>query len=143
LVFSTEEELIQHAAAWPSFRLVQIWNTLPGASPVKKFTDRKTTAARIWKAIQTLEPRPPAQGGEQGKIRAGTKTAAVLEMLRRPEGATVPEIMAAMGWQPHSVRGFLSNLKRTGHAVDSRKREDGPRAYFLQAQPQAGQEQAS
>ncbi len=143
LIFSTEEELTQHAAACPGSRLVQIWNALPGVSPVKKFTNRQTGAARIWKAIQALEPRPAAQTAAEGNARAGTKTAAVIEMLRRPEGATVPEIMVAMGWQPHSVRGFLSNLRRAGQPVESRKREGGARAYFLPAPPQTGQEQAS
>ena len=43
------------AAEWPTARLVEIWNSLPGVTPVTKFKDRKTAAGRIWKAIQTLD----------------------------------------------------------------------------------------
>jgi len=41
---------------------VDLWNSLPGATPVKKFTDRKTAIARIWKAIQSLQPAPESDG---------------------------------------------------------------------------------
>jgi hypothetical protein len=34
--------------------LVEIWNSIPGLTPVRKFTDRKSALARIWKAIQSL-----------------------------------------------------------------------------------------
>ncbi len=143
LVFSTEEEWKRIAAEWPGGRLAHIWNYLPGIHPVQKFTDRRTAAARIWKAIQNLEPCFPAEEGAQGQRRPATKTAAILEMLRRPEGATLPEMMDAMGWQAHSVRGFLSNLRRRGQSIDSRKRDSGQRAYFLPEPPPAGSEQAS
>src|ERR1035437_8902529 len=54
--FTSQEELTKLAAAWPGGRLVEIWNSLTGVDPVKKFTDRKTAIARIWKAIQSLQP---------------------------------------------------------------------------------------
>jgi hypothetical protein len=40
--FGTQDELAKLAATWPGSRLVEIWNSLPGVIPVKKFTDRKT-----------------------------------------------------------------------------------------------------
>ena len=52
--FRNEAGLAKLAANWPSARLVAIWNSLPGATPVKKFTDRKKAVARIWTAIQNL-----------------------------------------------------------------------------------------
>src|SRR4051812_14132557 len=60
-IFGTEEELATLAAEFPAARLVALWNNLPGAQPVKKFTDRKTAIARIWKAVQALTPAPAAQ----------------------------------------------------------------------------------
>jgi len=42
-------------ADWPARRLLEVWNGIPGLTPVKKFTDRKSGATRIWKAIQSLE----------------------------------------------------------------------------------------
>ena len=50
--FRNEEGLAKLAVSWPAFRLVEIRNSLPGVSPVKKFKDRQTAVGRIWKAIQ-------------------------------------------------------------------------------------------
>jgi hypothetical protein len=43
--------------------------------------------------------------------------ARVCEMLARPEGATCDEISAALNWQRHTVRGFLSRLGREGNPI--------------------------
>jgi hypothetical protein len=52
--FRNEAGLAKLAADWPAARLIEIWNRLPGVTPVKKFKDRATAVNRIWKAIQTL-----------------------------------------------------------------------------------------
>ena len=40
-------------------------------------------------------------------------------MLMRDEGATLPEIMAKMGWQKHTVRGFMAGaMKKVGFTVE-------------------------
>jgi len=52
--FSSQKELTNLAANWPSARLVEVWNSIPGLAPMKKFTDRKSAVSRIWKAIQSL-----------------------------------------------------------------------------------------
>jgi hypothetical protein len=59
----------------------------------------------------------------------------VLELLKRPGGVTAQELMKATGWQPHSVRGFLSGTiaKKMGLAVISTKGEDGERSYSIKA----------
>jgi hypothetical protein len=161
--FTTQEELAKLAGEWPGERLVQIWNSLTGVSLVKKFSDRKTAIARIWKAIQSLQPasaeveetsapahdvgkgraakkkatrkakapkkaRPDAKG-----VREGSKTAIILDLIRRPKGATLKELMAAAGWQVHSIRGFLSAVvgKKMRLKLESSKREDGKRVYQL------------
>jgi hypothetical protein len=55
-------------------------------------------------------------------------------LLGRPYGATLADLMQASGWQPHSVRGFLSGAlgKKMGRTVASIKRADGQRVYALQ-----------
>jgi Protein of unknown function (DUF3489) len=53
--FNSAEELAELAANWPTSRLIDIWNSLPGVTPVTKFKDRKTAISRIWNAIQSLE----------------------------------------------------------------------------------------
>lgn len=52
--FSNQAALAKLAANWPAARLVEIWNSLPGETPVKKFKDRVTAVSRIWTAIQNL-----------------------------------------------------------------------------------------
>ena len=42
VIFTSQEELANLAETWQSGRLVEIWNSLTGVTPVKKFTDRKT-----------------------------------------------------------------------------------------------------
>jgi len=61
-----------------------------------------------------------------------TKTERVIALLKRPSGATLKAIMTLTGWQPHSVRGFLSAQlgKRKGLKVESTKRR-GQRYYRI------------
>ncbi|MBN9345476.1 MAG: DUF3489 domain-containing protein [Devosia sp.] len=64
-----------------------------------------------------------------------TKQDQVLALLRRQDGASIDEIVAATDWQPHSARGFLSGAvkKRLGIDVISEKGEDGIRRYHVAA----------
>ncbi len=57
--------------------------------------------------------------------RTGTKQAQLIEMLRAPEGASIDEIVAATGWQPHTVRGAIAGAlkKKLGLEVTSEKVE--------------------
>src|SRR5947209_2063706 len=50
--FRSEAELAEVAGTWPAARLVAIWNSLPGVTPLKRFQNRKTAVTRIWKALQ-------------------------------------------------------------------------------------------
>ena len=75
--FSSEEELAQLAASWPPNRLIEIWNSLPDVAPVKKFKDRTTALARIWKAAQALTPPESTTKATVGaQAREGTPKAA-------------------------------------------------------------------
>ena len=58
--FNSEAALAKLAANWPATRLVEIWNGLPGVTPVAKFKDRSTAVGRIWKALQTFAESAPA-----------------------------------------------------------------------------------
>jgi hypothetical protein len=42
---------------------------------------------------------------------------AVMALLAQPGGATCAELQAATGWQPHTVRGFLSRLGHEGNPI--------------------------
>jgi len=67
--------------------------------------------------------------------REGTKQAQLIAMLRAPEGATIEEIMAATGWQSHTVRGAMAGAlkKKLGLEVTSEKVEGRGRVYKLPA----------
>jgi hypothetical protein len=83
--FATEKDFASVSRDWPMPRLVEIWNKLPGVTPVRKFTNRSTALRRIWAAIQALAPG------------SGTKTELVIGLINRPSGATLAETMAATG----------------------------------------------
>jgi hypothetical protein len=65
--------------------------------------------------------------------REGTKQATLIAMLRAPDGATIAEIMAATGWQSHTVRGAMAGAlkKKLGLEVTSEKVEGRGRVYRL------------
>jgi len=69
--FTNEAALAKLAANWPAARLVEIWNSLPGETPVKKFKDRATAVSRIWKAIQRLGETAPAEAPAPVPEKAG------------------------------------------------------------------------
>ncbi len=64
--------------------------------------------------------------------RKGTKQATLIDMLKRPEGATLDEIVAATEWQKHTARGAMSGAlkKRLGLTITSEKEERG-RVYRI------------
>ena len=80
------------------------------------------------KAKNAVKTKPKKEVKE---ARAGSKKAAILELLRRPKGAILAEIAEATGWQNHSIRGFISgNLtKKMGLVVESTKSAQGERTY--------------
>ena len=80
----------------------------------------------------------PAEADPAAKARtprAGTKQAKLIEMLRRPDGATIGEIAAATQWQPHTIRGAFAGAlkKRLGLEVTSEKVDGRVRVYRLHA----------
>jgi hypothetical protein len=168
--FGSQKELAGLMAGWPAERLVAVWNSLPGVTPIKNCKGPQAAAARVWKRIQNLgEPQKPqserkANGGARsakgtsakgkparkntaakhapkGKKtapapppapRKGSKATQVIAMLRRKNGATLSEIVEKMGWQKHTVRGFMAGtLKKAGYPVESFKPEGGERTYRL------------
>ena len=100
--------------------------------------------ADAWRA-QLTEPAPPAAEpaaadttapeARQPRSREGTKEALLIAILRRPEGATIAQVIEATGWQTHTVRGAISGAlkKKRGLDVTSAKNETGERVYRIAA----------
>ena len=63
-----------------------------------------------------------------------TKHQIMIDLLRRPEGATIEEIANATEWQSHTVRGSMSGAlkKKLGRAINSEKVEERGRVYRIE-----------
>jgi hypothetical protein len=80
-------------------------------------------------ALRAVLAKPRGVLATPRRPRQGTKREQVLGLLRRPEGATVGQVVEATSWAPHTVRGFFAGLrKREGIAVAvlERVRQVGP-----------------
>ncbi len=80
--------------------------------------------------------RSEVSRGEAERVRStrqNSKQAQVIAMLKRPEGATIPQICEATGWQAHTVRGTFAGAfkKKLGLTVTSDKAEGGVRVYRI------------
>ncbi len=98
--FTSQKQLAALASAWPSERLVEIWNSLPGVEPAKGFKSAKAAASRIWARIQTLgegaEPKAPtkakvakqARPVAPSKAKSAKKTTPAKKAAKPPKKAT-------------------------------------------------------
>jgi predicted ArsR family transcriptional regulator len=60
-----------------------------------------------------------------------TKTAKVIALLERGKGANIDEICKATKWKPHSVRAFLTGLRKKGLVLTREQRSDDGTAYHI------------
>lgn len=88
---------------FPVVRLLAIYNALPGMNPVKRFADRKAAIKSVWAQLEKLP---------LGEVKAESKQALIIRMLRQSGGSDMPALVAATGWQSHSVRGLISGTLR-------------------------------
>ncbi len=67
--------------------------------------------------------------------RANSKQAQLIEMLKRPDGATIEEIVKKFDWQAHTVRGAIAGAlkKKLGLKVESEKVEGRGRVYRIKS----------
>jgi len=99
-----------------------------GASAKGKASKKATSAKKSPKGTKAAKPAK----AESGAPREGSKTAQVVAMLQRKNGATLSEIMEKMGWQRHTVRGFMAGaMRKAGYEVESFKPEGGERTYRI------------
>jgi hypothetical protein len=93
--------------------------------------EEATEAAKA--PAEASSPPAPTAAPRERKTREGTKQALVIEMLRRPEGASIAEIVEATSWASHTTRGFLAGAlkKKLGMAIESTKDDERGRIYRL------------
>jgi hypothetical protein len=120
-----------NSAGEPAVGAQAAFNATAADAAKKRGRPRTTTEpvetpkrGRSKKATEASGPR---------KTRDDTKQAQLIAMLRRKEGATIAQIVAATGWQPHTVRGAFAGAlkKRLGLEVSSEKVESRGRVYRI------------
>jgi hypothetical protein len=91
------------------------------AAPAAAKTSPKKTKAPV-------EAKKPKAADKAPKA---TKLGLVIELLSRPDGATIDNIIAATGWQKHTARACISHAlgKKRGFKITSEKSQDGARVY--------------
>jgi Protein of unknown function (DUF3489) len=96
------------------------------AAEAKQYLKKAAKKARTAPALKAASA-PTQPGG------CGAKKNIIQNLVSRPEGATLGEIMEATGWQAHSVRGFLSGTlkKKMGLRIYSAKSSSGARNYRI------------
>jgi Protein of unknown function (DUF3489) len=96
-----------------------------GRRPHSKSVGRKKAARDPQKKLGTVP--------QQRETGRRTKVHQILDLLKQSQGATLKAIMAATGWQSHSIRGFVSGyvVKKMGLRLKS-SREKGERVYKIQ-----------
>ena len=87
---------------------------------------------------EELTPATPSEPESAPKARTpreGTKQAALIAMLRAPDGATIEEIATALQWRPHTARGALAGAlkKKLGLTITSEKVADRGRIYRIES----------
>ena len=70
-------------------------------------------------------------------VRKDSKLQTIIQLLSRPEGATIDDMVAATGWQKHTIRSALSHAlaKKRGYEIVSDKPKDGLRIYKIASAP--------
>jgi hypothetical protein len=124
------------AAATPSVKKPKAHKKARVAPRRANVAPPKAKAARKAKASKKAsKARTKPAVAKSTVARDGSKTAKILDLLKRPGGATSKELMKATEWLPHSVRGFLSGTvgKKMGLTVISTKGDDGERTYLVEA----------
>jgi len=90
------------------------------------------TARPTTKRPRKMAREPKTVGVDHTLPKRQTKTAEVLAMLERVEGATLDQLIAATTWLPHTARAAMTGLKKKGHVITSDKPAGGVRTYRIE-----------
>ncbi len=79
----------------------------------------------------------PKDKKSQTAVRPDTKQALLINLLKRKKGATIEAIVAALDWQPHTVRAALTRLRQKGLAIERARQEGGSRYRIAESRKAA------
>ena len=145
----TQRALLEAAAKHPQKKLVDFPDNLKGGARMKVITamvntqliEPYTDEPNVYMATQmgmqaigiATQPATPITTQATRTTREGTKQAVLIDLLKRPEGATLPQMTEATGWQVHTVRGAMAGAlkKKLGLAITSEKQNGTDRIYRI------------
>jgi Protein of unknown function (DUF3489) len=137
----TQRALLEAAAQHPQKKLINFPDTLKGGARIKVLTsmhkaeliEPSTAEPEVYVATATgLQAIGITVQAPRVK-REGTKQAVLIELLTRAEGATLPQMTEATGWQVHTVRGAMAGAlkKKLGLDITSEKQPGTDRIYRI------------
>jgi len=142
---TTQQAILTHAHEHHDGRVEWFPETLKGGAKAKTL-ESLTKAGLIaqrkraivltksgYAALGIDPPSQPAKAPGEIKTRENSKQAQVIELLKRPEGATIKQICEATGWQQHTVRGAFAGSfkKKLGLVITSNKDDNSERVYRI------------
>ena len=145
----TQRALLEAAAKHPQKKLVDFPENLKGGARMKVITAMINTQLiepcadepNVYMATQAgmqaigiaTQPATPVMTHAARTTREGTKQAVLIDLLKRPEGATLPQMTEATGWQVHTVRGAMAGAlkKKLGLEITSEKLTGADRVYRI------------
>ena len=137
----TQRALLESAAQHPQKKLINFPDTLKGGARIKVLTsmhnaeliEPSAAEPEVYVATATgLQAIGFTSQAPRAK-REGTKQAVLIELLTRAEGATLPQMTEATGWQVHTVRGAMAGAlkKKLGLEITSEKQTGADRIYRI------------
>ncbi len=87
-----------------------------------KTTSSKSTKSKPTPKPQSAKATKPVPAPSEPKSKASI----IADLLQSGQGATLAELCDATSWQPHSVRAYLSGLRKKGHRITRDRRDDQP-----------------
>ncbi len=150
---NTQRTLLEAAAKHPQKKLAVFPDNLKGGARIKvltallnaKLIATSSTEPQVYEATQaglqaigiTHQSTTPTPAQAPRVTRGGTKQAVLIELLKRPDGATLPQMTEATDWQVHTVRGAMAGAlkKKLGLVITSEKQPGTDRIYRITNQP--------
>ena len=145
----TQRTLLEAAAKHPQKKLVDFPENLKGGARMKVITamintqliEPCTDQPNVYMATQAgmqaigiaIQPATSFMTHAARTTREGTKQAVLIDLLKRPEGATLSQMTEATGWQVHTVRGAMAGAlkKKLGLEITSEKQTGTDRVYRI------------
>lgn len=137
----TQRALLEAAAQHPQKKLTNFPDNLKGGARIKVLTamrnaqliEASASDPEVYVATATGLQEIGITTQPSRTTREGTKQAVLIELLRRAEGATLPQMTEATGWQIHTVRGAMAGAlkKKLGLEITSEKQTGTDRVYRI------------